>query len=93
MRNLRVNIRTHELDLIFLSQTLLSNVKNSSVANRLGFSLFVNTPPSGKWGGLVYMDNDVMAILVYLDPLHNPWLINLVYCIVQSDLKWKFRAT
>lgn len=64
--------------------------------------MFVNIPPTRKWGSLlfmwiqgvdielVYMDGNVMALLVYSDPLHNPWLINLVYCPLKVEKNGTF---
>lgn len=44
IRSLRAQIRTHQPDMIFVAETLLSDVKTLGVVNSLGFSLFLHVP-------------------------------------------------
>ena len=74
----------HHLDLIFLSETLISDANTASIVNRLGFFDFVHVPPPKKWGGLlcmwrlgldvepVHVGCNIIAILVYFDPTYVP---------------------
>lgn len=55
IRNLRANIRTLKPDVVFLLETLLFDVKTLGIVNRLGFYMYVNIPPTGKWVGLLFM--------------------------------------
>lgn len=102
IRNPKANIRTHNPDAIFMSKTLLHYVNTAAVVNRLGFSHFVYNPPTGKWGGVlfiwlhgvdvetVFITSSVIAMLVYSDPTHTPWLLTLVYCPAQKKHKPNF---
>lgn len=99
IRSLRANIRVYQPDVVFLSEIILLDVNTVNIVNRLGFSMYVNSPPNGKWGGLlfvwrkgldvetVFINSNVMSLFVYSDPAYNPWLLNLVYCPAQNSHK------
>lgn len=101
MHGLR-QIRTHFPNLIFLSETLLADNKTAGVVNRLEFNLYLHSPPPRKWGGLLCMwhlgvdvepivvNGNVMALLVYSNPMYMPWLLLLVYCPSQMHEKQNF---
>lgn len=88
--------------MVFLLGTLLSDVKTNGVVNRLGFSLFFYIPLYSKWGGLllmwhlgldvepIYISSNVMAIFLYSNPAHLPWLFVLMYCLAQQSQKDSF---
>ncbi|XP_035545422.1 uncharacterized protein LOC118348263 [Juglans regia] len=102
IRSLRAKIRIYNPDVIFLSETLLSSCENASIVNRLGFTFFVHSPPTKKWGGLlllyrpgfdielVNISANMISALVYSDPVHVPWLLNLVYCPAAVNQKQWF---
>lgn len=37
----------------------------------------------------MHIDSNGMALLVYSNPLQNPWLLNIVYYLAQNNKKWK----
>lgn len=102
MRSLRVQIRSHQPDIVFLEETLLADVKINGVVNSLNFSLFLHVPPLKKWEGLlcmwhpgldmepVYTSTNVMAFMVYSNPVHIPWLLIFVYCLAEHNQKNDF---
>lgn len=67
------------------------HVNIATIVNKLDFSHFVHFPSSWKWGGLLFMwrpnlevdlvdiSSNILSMLVYSDPCHNPWLLNPVY--------------
>lgn len=73
--------------MVFLVETLLSDVKILNVVNNLGFSLFLHVPSQRKWRGLlciwrprmddepVYVSTNIMALLLYSDLKHLSWLL------------------
>ncbi|KAF5446365.1 hypothetical protein F2P56_032000 [Juglans regia] len=95
-------IRTHNLEALFLSETLLSSVNTATIVNRLGFSHHVYMPPSGKWGGLLFLwrmgldveivnsASNIISVLIYSDPAHCPWMLNIIYCLAKFSKKLKF---
>jgi hypothetical protein len=53
IRSLRGKIRTHSLDVLFLSETKLQPLQSIVILNSLGFFIMLHAPPSGTEGGLL----------------------------------------
>ncbi|GLT53542.1 hypothetical protein SLA2020_268070 [Shorea laevis] len=51
--NLKVKIRKHSPDIIFLTETKTNPVVACIILNTLGFFLMAHAPPSGSKGGLL----------------------------------------
>lgn len=88
------------VDFLCLSETKVTNVKDP--LQRAGFFHFVDNPPTGHLGGLVFawkpgVDVELVSInqfyinlLVYSDPPNRPWLISCVYGPTRWHLKSVF---
>jgi len=53
IRSLRVLIRKHNPDIIFLSETKIAPFVSALILHQLGFTLMVHAPPSSSKGGLL----------------------------------------
>ena len=88
---LRASIRNHRLDILFLSETKVLSSRFQPSLFRLGFSTWLEVPPSGFQGGLylawkqgvdiepVRFNRNCTACLVYYEPSHSPWLLSGIY--------------
>jgi hypothetical protein len=103
IRALRALIRNYHPDLLFLSETKVSSSRFQPSLFGLGFSAWLEVPPSGLQGGLylawkngvdvepVRLDRNCIACLVYSDPTHCPWLFSGIYAPPNSqsrDIFW-----
>ncbi|KAB1200992.1 hypothetical protein CJ030_MR0G005316 [Morella rubra] len=100
IRELQSLARKFALDFLCLSETKVTNIHGP--LQRAGFFHFVDYPPEGHRGGIVFawknsVDVELVAInqnsislLVYSDPLNTPWLISCVYGPTRCTLRKHF---
>jgi hypothetical protein len=99
IRALRALIRNHRPNILFLSETKVSSSHFQPSLFGLGFSAWLEVPPSGFQGGLylawkqgvdiepVHLDKNYIACLVYSKPSHCPWLLSGIYAPRTSQRK------
>lgn len=97
VRELRSLVRKFSIDFLWLSETKILNV--SIPLQRAGFYNFIDFPPDGHQGGMVFawkprVDVEFISstpssisLLVYSDPPNTPWLISCVY----GPTRWHLR--
>jgi exonuclease III len=87
-------------DVLFLVETKIASPKLESLNRRLGFSRFFGVDCIVKAGGLalfwkhgvdlkvIFSNNNVIATLVYFDPLETTWLLIAIHgppCLVKQE--------
>jgi hypothetical protein len=99
IRALRALIRTHRPDLLFLSETKVVCTRFQPYLFGLGFSAWLEVPPSGFQEGLymawkqgvdvepVRINRNCISCLVFSEPSSSPWLLSGVYCNTPSPLR------
>ena len=78
-------------DLVFLSETKLKSAGIDKIKSKLNFFDSYCVDAMGKAGGLalfwrmgvdlevVFFDGNVIAALIYSDPVRSPWLLFCIY--------------
>jgi hypothetical protein len=91
IRSLRVQVRKHSPDVLFLSETKTLPSVASNILNNLGYYSLVHVPPVGSKGGLLLAwrngvdlecfatNKNNISAWCYSDPPNNPWILSCVY--------------
>jgi hypothetical protein len=91
VRSLRMLIRIHSPDILFLSETISSPSQVSSILHSLGFYHMCQVAPIGSSGGLAlswrpgvdldcFLSNkNHIAAWCLSDPAHSPWILSCIY--------------
>jgi hypothetical protein len=99
---LRALIRAQHPDLLFLSKTKVLCSRFQPSLFGLGFSAWLEVPPSGLQGGLymawkhgvdvelVRINKNCISCLVFSEPSQNPWLLSGVYAPHTSQRRSDF---
>ena len=90
-------MRNHCPDILFLFETKVSSARFQPSLFSLGFSAWLEVPPSDLQGGLylawkqgvdiepVRLDRNCIACLVYYDHSHCLWLVSRIYAPYNSQ--------